>query len=59
MGPFLSIFINIFSKNRIVNVCSQMGLMKEGFYKKELIDQFARPDFTIGDVDKFVEEYKK
>lgn len=43
---------------RIVNVCSQAGIMN-GRYKQELIDQFCRDDYTVADIDKFVEEYKK
>lgn len=43
---------------RIVNVCSQAGIMG-GRYKKELIDNFAQPNYTVTDIDAFVEEYKK
>jgi hypothetical protein len=35
-----------------------MGIMT-GVYKKELIEQFERPDFTVADIDKFAEDYKK
>jgi hypothetical protein len=44
---------------RIVNVCSQLGYMGGGVYKKELIDQFERADFTVVDIDKFAEDFKK
>ncbi|KAL3121944.1 hypothetical protein niasHT_001943 [Heterodera trifolii] len=50
---------------RIVNVCSQMGVMGSqigvmgNLYKQALIDQFKRDDFTLNDIDTFVEEYKK
>ncbi|KAF7639039.1 hypothetical protein Mgra_00001566 [Meloidogyne graminicola] len=45
---------------RIVNVCSQGGIMNGNYYKykKELVDIFRNP-FTEADIDKFVEDYKK
>lgn len=47
------------SGGRIVNICSQVGIMGDKYTKKELIDKFASPDFTVEDVDNFVEEYKR
>jgi len=30
-----------------------------GKYRQDLIDDFKRSDFTVGDIDNFVEEYKR
>jgi len=43
---------------RVVNVASLAGVMK-GLYRQDLIDNFKRNDFTVRDIDNFVEEYKK
>lgn len=44
---------------RIVNVCSQAGLMSSSGYADALIDVFRRPDYTEADIDRFVEDYKR
>jgi len=42
---------------RIVNVCSQAGLMKDR-YSDELIEKFQSNNLTVKDIDNFVEQYK-
>uniref|UniRef100_A0A915N5E2 Uncharacterized protein n=1 Tax=Meloidogyne javanica TaxID=6303 RepID=A0A915N5E2_MELJA len=47
---------------RIVNVCSQGGIMNEAYakYSKELVDRFRNISaLKASDIDQFVEEYKK
>ncbi|CAK5054858.1 unnamed protein product [Meloidogyne enterolobii] len=47
---------------RIVNVCSQGGVMNGNYakYSKELVDRFRNISaLKVSDIDQFVEEYKK
>ncbi|KAH7664892.1 oxidoreductaseshort chain dehydrogenase/reductase family protein, partial [Aphelenchoides avenae] len=52
------------SGGRIVNVCSQAGVMgplswASGVYGQERIDRFKDPNLQVSEVDSFVEEYKR
>jgi carbonyl reductase 1 len=44
---------------RIVNVCSQAGIMSGSGYSDTIIAIFRRPDYTEADIDRFVENYKR
>ncbi|KAL7076770.1 hypothetical protein ACQ4LE_003943 [Meloidogyne hapla] len=47
---------------RIVNICSQGGIMNGSYckYKKELVDRFRNiSSIKVSDIDQFVEDYKK
>ncbi|MFH4975313.1 hypothetical protein AB6A40_002022 [Gnathostoma spinigerum] len=41
---------------RIVNVCSQMGLL-DGIYKQEIINTLTKSDLTVSEIDQFCQNY--
>lgn len=42
---------------RIVNVCSQAGLLVTSWYSQEIVGILTNPTVTVADVDKFTEGY--
>lgn len=42
---------------RIVNVCSQEGLLTPSRYSKEIISNLTNPALTIADIEKFIQGY--